>query len=422
MAQIESAWSAHPDYRIDLVPIRAGVKVRVDGVVLAESHRAVRLIETRHVERLYIPVEDVKVEGLVRSDTRTVCPFKGQASYWSFMAPTGPGDDIFWEYQDPLPEVAAIKGYLGVYHEKSDVDIETRWPDGMLSSNRFPAWGDQADLMRLIDVTAVGSGRYSAPGYHWQDRDVVEGGQLLGQVIVAASKDNPGQRVSWVSINFVKAASFALNLDLEVVSIRRGRTFSTLQVNTTQSDRLVATALVLMDSGSPDVIRGVEEMPSVAGPVEAEPFDLGVVGRDLRVVDGAYGQDPGRLGPPLINAWIRFLEDRDDSGIRSGLIAQATTHWTIAAAMLPHPGFGEAKAHISVSTGPVAMSIAFHDDAPVDEWLLYSNPVIWAGKGLALGQGRIFTKDGILVASYHLEAMIRELIPQAEGKGFKNAM
>jgi hypothetical protein len=43
----------------------------------------------------------------------------------------------------------------------------------------------------------------------------------------------------------------------------------------------------------------------------------------------------------------------------------------------------------------------------VTQWLLYSNPAIWAGKGLAQGQGQVFTQDGRLVASYSVQAMIR---------------
>ena len=75
--------------------------------------------------------------------------------------------------------------------------------------------------------------------------------------------------------------------------------------------------------------------------------------------------------------------------------------------MRPHKGFGEADAHVTLSTGIMSVSIAFHDDVDVTEWLLYANPSTYAGRGLAQGEGRVFTQDGRLVASYSVQAMIR---------------
>ena len=43
----------------------------------------------------------------------------------------------------------------------------------------------------------------------------------------------------------------------------------------------------------------------------------------------------------------------------------------------------------------------------VDQWMLYANPVTYAGRGLAQGEGRVYTEDGRLVASYAVQAMIR---------------
>ena len=55
--------------------------------------------------------------------------------------------------------------------------------------------------------------------------------------------------------------------------------------------------------------------------------------------------------------------------------------------MLPHPGFGEADAHVTLSTGIMGVTIAFHDDIDVTQWLLYSNPAIYAGAGCARARG-----------------------------------
>jgi acyl-CoA thioesterase len=177
-----------------------------------------------------------------------------------------------------------------------------------------------------------------------------------------------------------------------------------------------------MDSGANDSIRATAEMPDIPGPYDSEPYDMGVIGRDLRIVDGAYSPDPDRIGPPQIHAWMRFRDNPAERCLRSGLVAQATTHWTIAAAMRPHPGFGESMAHVSLSTGPMSISLALHDDAALDDWILYTTTATWSGQGLAQGEGRIFARDGTLIASYHLQAMIRSMIPAARGKDPATAM
>ncbi|WP_317445533.1 DUF427 domain-containing protein [Streptomyces collinus] len=87
------------------------VRVVRDGQVLAETDRALVLRETGCPARYYLPAEDVRLELLTPSDTHTVCPFKGTASYWSL--PSAP--DLAWAYPDPKPEVAEIKDHLCFY-------------------------------------------------------------------------------------------------------------------------------------------------------------------------------------------------------------------------------------------------------------------------------------------------------------------
>jgi acyl-CoA thioesterase len=262
------------------------------------------------------------------------------------------------------------------------------------------------------------------PPYRDVSRNVVEGGQMLAQAIVAASKTITEQRVTSAYMIFSKAASFDAPLDLNVEVLRPGRTFSTVEVRVDQHDQLRSAGLLLLDAGAPDVIRGASEMPSVPGPYDAQPLDMRVRGRDLRIVDGAYSPDPDLVGPPEIHAWVRFRDAPSEPYLHTALLAQSTTHWTIAAAMRPHPGFGEADAHVTLSTGIMSVSIAFHDDVDVTEWLLYANPALYAGRGQAQGEGRVFTEDGRLVATYSVQAMIRAFArdPSALGLDSTNAM
>ena len=62
MAVIESAWESHPGYRIDLVPYPGVARAWHGDLLLAESTAALRVIETDHVERLYFPESDVRLD------------------------------------------------------------------------------------------------------------------------------------------------------------------------------------------------------------------------------------------------------------------------------------------------------------------------------------------------------------------------
>lgn len=426
--QIESAWPKYPDYRIDLVPVDQTVRVWFGDLLLAESRNCLRLQETRHVHRLYFPEVDVRWEHFTFAEgVHTICPFKGEADYWNLTAVEPAEDNLVWTYREPFDEVAGILGFVCFYHERVKVEIEEPWtgdPAGYRRVRRFPAWGDQAELARLIDVHSTGPATFVGPAYGPTARNVVEGGQLLGQGIVASSKTVPDQRVVSGFMTFAKAVSFDQPVDVTTDVLRGGRSFSTVQVRIDQDGSFCSGGTFLLGQDVEDSIRGSAPMPEVVGPEQAVFLDMGVEGRELRIIDAAYDQDPDRIGPPEIYAWCRFRDDPGPQYMHAALLAQSTTHWTIAAAMRPHPGFGELGAHRTLSTGVMSCAIAFHGEFDVCDWLLYSNPAIYAGRGLANGEGRVYTQDGRLVASYSCEVMVRVFAqsPEEMGKDYSNVM
>lgn len=423
--QVESAWPSHPDYRIDITPCPYVGQVWLGDLLLAESENCLIVTESDHVDRLYFPQSDVTSTHLTPTDHTTVCPFKGVASYWRLTFDELTIENVAWTYATPLEEVAGIAGHVSFYDDQLRVVVVEHWPDGTAVPVKFPLWGDADELVRLIDVEQVGTGQFVGPAHGPTHRDVVEGGQLLAEAIVATSKTVPAQRVTSASMVFTKAASFGAPVDIAVEMLRNGRTFSTAEVRVTQHGALRGAAILLCDSGAPDVIGHVVAMPDVAGPSEAVPFEgFGVPGREIRVVDGAYDQDPNRVGPPEINVWVRFRRAPDQPYLHAALLAQSTTHWTIAAGMLPHDGFGEALAHRTLSTGIMKATVAFHEDVDVTDWLLYANRAFWAGRGLVQGDGHVFTQDGRLAASYVIQAMVREFgrDPSSMGHDERTAM
>ncbi len=438
MAAVESAWGRFPGYRVDLVPWRGRGRVRLGDRVLAESDACLIVEESDHAAQLYFPETCVAWEHFQPSDHHTICPFKGEADYWTLVASDPPLENVVWTYRKPLEQVAGLAGYVAFYCDRLEVELVDVFPSDPRHEvvHRCPAWGDAADLLRLLDVRAIAGGRFASPPYpdpplgtffpqlrKKNARLVIEGGQLLGEAIVAASKSVPEQRVTSASMIFSSAARFDAPHEIEVEVLRRGRGFSTLQTRTLQAGKLCSAGILLLDAGAPETIRGAVEPPDVPPPEACPQLDLGVTGRELRTVDDAYRRQ-GETGPAEIFTWARFRDAPAHDYLHAALLAQSTSHWTIAAAMRPHEGVSEAQAHVTLSTGILATTIAFHDEVDVTEWLLYANPAIYAGRGLAQGEGRVFTQDGRLVASYSVQAMIRgfRTPPEAMGRDHTDAM
>jgi acyl-CoA thioesterase II len=439
MAEVESAWGRYPGYRVDLVPWRGRGRVRIGDRVLAESDACLIVKESDHAPQLYFPRASVAWQHFRATDHRTVCPFKGEADYWTLAASDPPLENVVWAYRKPFAQVAGLAGYVAFYTDRLEVELVDAFPSdpGHEVAYRVPAWGDAADLLRLLDVTPAGDGRFTSPPYpepplgtffpelvkKMQPRLVIEGGQLLGEAIVAASKTVPGQRVTSASMIFTRAARFDAAHEVAVEVLRGGRGFSTLETRTMQAGKLCSVGILLLDAGAPDAIRGAVKRPDVPPPEACPHLDMGVTGRELRTVDDAYRRHL-EVGPAEIFTWARFRDAPAHEYLHAALLAQSTTHWSIAAAMRPHEGVSEAQAHVTLSTGILATTIAFHDEVDVTEWLLYANPAIYAGRGLVQGEGRVFARDGRLVASYTVQAMVRafQRSPGAMGKDYSDAM
>lgn len=268
-------------------------------------------------------------------------------------------------------------------------------------------WGDLQDLIRVIDLQPTADTVFTAPPHLRAPRNVVEGSQMLAQSIVAAARAVPDKRVISAYAQFVRVAGFHLPLDFHTQILQSGRTFASVLVSAEQEGKLRCPAMVLLDSGAPDLILHQAEMPRVPGPEDCPDFDFGMTGREARFVGGDYTPHEHRVGPPVLHCWMRCRDKPATPLLNQALLTQCVGHMTIGASMLPHEGVKEGDAHVTLSTGIMSIAIAYHADADVSDWILYSNPSIHAGRGLAQGHGTVFSRDGVLLASYTVTAMIR---------------
>ncbi len=287
----------------------------------------------------------------------------------------------------------------------------------------FPTWGDARDLIRVMDVQPDGDRSYVGAAHTDGRRPVVEGSQMLGQAIVAAGRHAPGRRAVAGGMLFLRAADAGKPLHFELEELSVGRTFTGLAVRVLQDGRCCAAGTLLLDSTAPAVIRHAADPPHVPGPYECPPNDMGVTGRDLRVVDGAYTSDPeAPVGPPVLDCWVRFRDVPDDPALHAGLLVQFMGHMPIAAGLRPHAGVGQAQAHRTLSTGINAINLSLHGPVQADEWMLYHHLSTFAGDGMTHAECRVHGAGGDLLASFTVDAMVRPFTGSTGGRDDRTAL
>lgn len=240
-------------------------------------------------------------------------------------------------------------------------------------------------------------------------RRVVDGSQILGQSIVAATRALPGRTVRTAHALFVSAADPDMPLEFTVTEIRAGRSFASATVGVRQGAKIRTHCTVLLDAPQPDLVRrDTPAGPQVAGPETAGPeASLALPGREVRIIDCADINDPDEVGPPVVDAWLRYDEVPAADELRRAVIAHFTGHLGISTALRPHPGLGTAQAHHTLSTAPMGIGITFHDPVRWDGWLRYHHEATFVGAGTAHIRGQISTRAGSLIASFTQDAMIR---------------
>jgi uncharacterized protein (DUF427 family) len=130
LSQIESVWEYPRPPRLEPVPAR--IRVVHAGETLADSARALRILETSHPPVYYLPQTDIAMARLRRSPARSsYCEFKGAASYWSLVTTAPDGStalrpDVAWSYERPSAPYAALKDHLAFYASR----VDECWVDG----------------------------------------------------------------------------------------------------------------------------------------------------------------------------------------------------------------------------------------------------------------------------------------------------
>jgi len=276
------------------------------------------------------------------------------------------------------------------------------------------------ELVALMQLEPLGDDKFLA-----QSEDIgtpaVFGGQVLGQSLAAASLTVGADRpVHSMHAYFLLPGEHA-PIEYSVDRVRDGRSFTTRHVVARQQERIIFE----MSASFQTVDDGVEHqfaMPAVEGPEgliseidqrialgDRLPERWRIKGLEPHGIEYRRVEADDLLTPevrPSESAiWMRAIAPLpDDPVIHRALLAYASDHGLLRAAMLPH-----GLSFMSGEVRPASLDHAmwFHRDFRMDDWLLYVVDSPSAGGARGLCRGSLFARDGRLVASTAQEGMLR---------------
>ena len=116
---MENVWEYPRPPRLE--PCARRVRVELGGVTIADSTRALRVLETSHPPAIYVPPGDIASGALQASAQRaTYCEWKGIAHYFDVVAADRTAAAAAWAYADPVPAFAALRDHVSFYPGRVD--------------------------------------------------------------------------------------------------------------------------------------------------------------------------------------------------------------------------------------------------------------------------------------------------------------
>jgi acyl-CoA thioesterase II len=265
--------------------------------------------------------------------------------------------------------------------------------------------------------------------YRGQNRDIgtgrVFGGQVLAQALVAARRtvddDDPPREAHSLHAYFILAGDLKAPIVYFVDTLRDGGSFTTRRVTAIQHGRAIFNLSASFHRAEPGLEHQADppqvpppetltpELERIRAQAHLIPEEVrGVLTQDrpldFRPVDPPDLVDPAP-SPPLRHAWVRTTGPLpDDPLIHQASLAYASDYGLLATVLQPH---GRTVRDPDLQVASLDHALWFHRPFRADEWLLYEvdSPVAAGARGFA--RGRIFTREGVLVASSAQEGLTR---------------
>ena len=276
-------------------------------------------------------------------------------------------------------------------------------------------------LAEMLETLDLSGGETEFVGKsQWMPHGRVYGGQVLAQSLIAASRTVAADRVIH-SLHgyFLRAGDISQPVKYSVDVLRDGRSFSTRRVQGFQNDEPIFSMIASFQEQDPGLehqdafptdIPDPETLPSAAEIMGDNPHPVAQYWANARPFDMRHVDSPIYFtvkGEPVSHqaVWIKALGDLpNDAVLHRAALAYASDYTILESIYRRH---GIAWSHPGLKSASLDHAMWFHRDGRADQWVLYvqESPSAQGGRGLSLG--RIFTRDGRLLATVAQEGMVR---------------
>lgn len=279
------------------------------------------------------------------------------------------------------------------------------------------------ELLDVLDLRSRGLDEHGHDVYvgisQPQPHGRVFGGQVLGQTLVAAGRTVPASRpVHSMHGYFLRAGDSSEPISFAVERLRDGRSFSARRVQASQFGKPILSMIASFQDEAAGFDHS-DQMPDVPAPQTLPTTYQRLAGNDHpvarfwaqeRPIDLRHVEDPVYLRAADKQVahqavWMRTVAPLpDDPGLHRAVLGYASDYTLLESVLRRH---GTAWATPGLKVASLDHAMWWHRPVRADEWLLYvqSSPSASGARGLCTG--RIFSRDGRLVASVAQEGMLR---------------
>lgn len=276
-----------------------------------------------------------------------------------------------------------------------------------------------ADLIDVLDIKAQSATEFVGRT-QWMPHGRVFGGQVLAQALVAAMRTMVDQRAPHsLHSYFLRPGDIAKEIQFSVEILRDGRSFSARRVHALQDGKPIFSMIASFQdqhaglnhqSEMPKGVTPPEQLPTAAELLGALDHPVTNYWSKARPFDLRHASEPVYLQPAKEHLaeqliWFKALSKLpDDPQLQAAALAYASDYSILESILRRH---GISWAHPGLASASLDHAMWFHRPARVDDWLLYVQDSPSAQNGRGLSQGKIFDREGSLIASVAQEGMIR---------------
>ena len=277
-----------------------------------------------------------------------------------------------------------------------------------------------AELVALLDIEEVDVDLYRGarqPG----GRGRVFGGQVIAQALQAAQRSTEGKIAHSLHAYFMRAGDENFPIVFRVVRDFEGRSFANRRVIAMQRGQPILNMIASFQVPE-EGLHHQDAMPEVPGPEELrseQELRAASIDRIPEKVRGFFLRDrpiemrpvtPRSLTnpektPPYYQSWFRAVAPLpDDPAMHRAVLAYASDTALLGTSIMPH-GIGWLRENLQSAS--LDHAVWLHEPFRADDWLLYVTDSPWAGHARGFNRGKIYARDGRLIASTAQEGLIR---------------